>query len=232
MREIQHHAARAKLARWTTVGVTAMGLALQLMMPRAADADHTGDLERLQWLAGDYQLPVKGYVIEAWFALPERFGLDRVLAQELQIADGERQGTLPDGSLLSSGCAARGGKRYVELQLVTGCCETAQRYYARWQGFADRYRLRPVGATVVVDLPDAFDARAAEQLTAELAGSLRADSCAVTATETLYQCAGYSPQLCHGLSVGGETVNFDIAFAAREGGTALYLATPVIYQQY
>ena len=43
---------------------------------------------------------------------------------------------------------------------------------------------------------------------------------------------GDSPQLEDGLRVGGEQVNYNIAFVQREKTTAIYLGAPVIYQQY
>ena len=64
--------------------LTTMGLLFNLLWPQPVSAEYdTGDLERLQWLCGDYQLPVKGYVIEGWFALQNRPGLQSQLEQQL-----------------------------------------------------------------------------------------------------------------------------------------------------
>lgn len=50
--------------------LTTLGLMVNLLLPQPVSADYlTGDLQRLPWLCNDYQLPIKGYVIEGWFSL-------------------------------------------------------------------------------------------------------------------------------------------------------------------
>ncbi len=85
---------KPKIAIFTTIS-----LLLNMMLPQPVSADaYTGDLERLHWLCSDYQLTVKGYVIEGWFALSNRPGLQSQLEQQLQLKEGQQQGQLLDGS--------------------------------------------------------------------------------------------------------------------------------------
>jgi hypothetical protein len=48
----------------------------------------------------------------------------------------------------------------------------------------------------------------------------------------MQQISGYSPQLQHHLEIGGQPINFNLATVRQESKTAVYLATPIIYQQY
>ena len=68
--------------------VTTISLLCNMLLPQLVSADaYIGDLERLHWLCSDYQLPVKGYVIEGWFVLPNRPGLQAQLEQQLQLKE-------------------------------------------------------------------------------------------------------------------------------------------------
>ena len=50
---------------------TTLSLLFSLLVPQPVSGEHaTGNLDRLHWLCSDYQLPVKGYVVEGWFSLP------------------------------------------------------------------------------------------------------------------------------------------------------------------
>lgn len=213
--------------------VTAMGILLNILTPQPVCADYfTSDLQRLHWLCSDYQLPVRGYVIEGWFALEDKAGVQRVLQEQLHLKMGQRQGNLLDGSALNTSVMRRGQKLYVELQLITEQIDTAQHYYALWQSFADCYQpTRPVGVTVITQLPEVLDDSAQAQLTGELQHSLSVEE-GLVQLDSVRQIAGYSPQLQHRLDIGGQLVNYNLAFRQNEQGTVLYLATPVIYQQY
>ncbi len=214
--------------------LTTVGLLFNLLWPQPVSAEYdTGDLERLQWLCGDYQLPVKGYVIEGWFALPNRPGLQSQLEQQLQLQEGQQQGQLLDGSTLTSSLLRQGQKYFIELQLITEHLETARYYYGRWQNFAHRYGLdKPVGITVIAELPELLEDSAMDQLASELQQGLQATGGDLMDTGHAQQVCGYSPQLQHSLDIGGQKINFNLAFAQRAEKTAVYLATPVIYQQY
>lgn len=220
---------KPKIAIFTTIS-----LLLNMILPQPVSADaYTGDLERLHWLCSDYQLPVKGYVIEGWFALSNRPGLQSQLEQQLQLKEGQQQGQLLDGSTLNSSLLRNGQKYYIELQLITEHLETAQHYYALWQNFADGYCIKnPIGVTVIAELPEVLDEAAMTQLFGELQQSLQIAQCNTGITEQMQQICGYSPQLYHTLDIGGEKINCNIAFVQQKTKTAVYLATPVIYQQY
>lgn len=213
---------------------TAVSLLLNFLLPQPVTADaNSGDLERLYWLCSDYQLPVKGYVVEGWFALPCRPGLQKQLEQQLQLTIGQQQGNLTDGSALNRSLSRKGQKYYIELQLITEHLDTARHFYELWQSFADWHQLKnPIGVTVIAELPEVLDNDAMQYLTEEIQQSLQlAQSNTESAAPTL-QVSGYSPQFSRGLEIGGQTINFNMAFARRAHKTALYLATPVIYQQY
>lgn len=214
--------------------LTTVGLLFNLLWPQSVSAEYdTNDLERLQWLCADYQLPVKGYVIEGWFVLQNRPGLQSQLEQQLQLQEGQQQGQLLDGSTLSTSLLRQGQKYFIELQLVTEHVETAQHYYGRWQNFAHCYGLdKPVGITVIAELPELLEDSAIGQLAGELQQGLQASSGDWVDTEHSWQVCGYSPQLQHSLEIGGQKINFNLAFVRRAERTAVYLATPVIYQQY
>ena len=214
--------------------LTTLGLMVNLLLPQPVSADYlTGDLQRLHWLCNDYQLPIKGYVIEGWFSLYNRPGLQNTLEERLQIKAGQYQGNLLDGSALNSSMLQRGHKIYIELQLITEDFQTAQHYYTLWQSFADNYKeCQPVGVTIITEFPECLTMHTREQLLGELQQGLGVDETALHYLDSVQQASGYSPQLRHGLKIGGETINYNFAFAERDSQTILYLATPVIYQQY
>ena len=213
--------------------ITALGLILQLLCPQAVSADDAGDLLRLHWLCSDFQLPVRAYVVEAWFVLSAYPGLENQLEQQLQIKEGQHQGQLLDGSSLNTSLLRRGAKYYMEVQLITKQFKTAQYYYALWQGFADCYHLeRPVGATLIIEMPELLDESAISKLAVELQQSLQADPAELLALEEIRQVAGCSPQMKHYISINGQKINYNLSFTQRQSRTVLYLATPVIYQQY
>lgn len=214
--------------------LTTMGIMMNLLVPQPVGADYfTGDLQRLHWLCTDFQLPVKGYVVEGWFSLYNWPGLQNTIEQQLQLEIGQQQGTLLDGSTLNTSVMRRGQKVYIELQLITENFETAQHYYALWQNFADGHKTaKPVGITVIAEFPELLETRTKEQLTSELLQSLQVEPLADCILDPAQQLTAYSPQLRHSLEIGGQLINCNLAFTQRENKTVLYIATPVIYQQY
>lgn len=220
---------RSKLALMTTIGIL-----LNILTPQPVCADYTaGDLQRLHWLCSDYQLPVRGYVVECWFALDDKPSVQRVLQDQLHLKMGQRQGNLIDGSTLNTSVLRRSGKLYVELQLITEQLNTAQHFYALWQNFADCYQpTRPVGVTIITQLPEVLEEKTQAQLAMELQQSLGVEQETIASLDDVQQTVGYSPQLQHSLDVGGQQINYNLAFRQNEQGMALYLAAPIIYQQY
>lgn len=214
--------------------LTTMSIIMNLFTPQPVGADFfTGDLQRLHWLCSDYQLPIKGYVIEGWFSLYNWPGLQNTIEQQLQLESGQHQGLLLDGSTLNTSVQRRGHKFYIELQLVTEHFETAQHYYALWQSFADGYKTtKPVGITIIAEFPELLEERAKEQLASELLQSLCVEPQMGQVLNQSQQFAVYSPQLRHSLEIGGQYINCNVAFTQREDKTIIYVATPVIYQQY
>ena len=210
-----------------------LGMALPLLAVQPLHADRfSNDLQRLVWLQSDFGLPVKGYVIEGWFCLPCRPGMQVKLERELCLTSGEQQSTLADGSRLNTVLQFRDGYYNVEVQLITEHLDTAQSYYALWQGFADcNQPKQPVGVTMIYEWDEILSLAAQEQLAAELLRGLDVTRDGVI-LDLLGQTSGYSPQLRHCLTIAGKAVNYNLAFRTINKRTVLYLASPVIYQQY
>jgi len=210
-----------------------LGMALPLLAVQPLHADHlSSDLQRLVWLYSDFGLPVKGYVIEGWFCLPYRPGMQVKLERELCLTSGEQQSTLADGSHLNTVLQLRDGYYDIEVQLITEHLDTAQRYYTVWQSFADcNQPKQPVGVTIIHEWNEILSLAAQEQLAAELLRGLDVTRDGVI-LDSLGQTSGYSSQLRHCLSIAGEAVNYNLAFRTVNKKTILYLASPIIYQQY
>ena len=79
---------------------TTLSLLFSLLLPQPVSGEHTtGNLDRLHWLCSDYQLPVKGYVIEGWFSLPAYPGMQNKIMKQLQIPEGKQTaGQSPESS--------------------------------------------------------------------------------------------------------------------------------------
>ena len=213
---------------------TTLSLLLSLLLPQPVSGEHTiGNLDRLHWLCSDYQLPVKGYVVEGWFSLHAYPGMQNKIMKQLQISEGQQTGNLLDGSMINTSFIRKEQNYYIELQLITEKFQTAARYYTLWQSFIERYHVnKPIGVTVIAQLPEVLDDNTMQELGGELQGSLQPKQSQTHAEAGQLQMYGDSPQLEDGLRVGGEQVNYNIAFVQREKTTAIYLGAPVIYQQY
>ena len=82
---------------------TTLSLLFSLLVPQPVSGEHaTGNLDRLHWLCSDYQLPVKGYVVEGWFSLPVYPGMQNKIMKQLQIPEGQQTGNLLDGSMVNT----------------------------------------------------------------------------------------------------------------------------------
>lgn len=213
---------------------TTLSLLFSLLLPQPVSGEHTtGNLDRLHWLCSDYQLPVKGYVIEGWFSLPAYPGMQNKIMKQLQIPEGQQTGTLLDGSMINTSLTRREQTYYIELQLITEKFQTAARYYTLWQSFIERYHVKkPIGVTVISQLPEVLDDKTMQELGGELQCSLQPEQNQMHVEAGQLQMYGASPQLEEGLCIGGEQVNYNIAFVQQETTTAVYLGAPVIYQQY
>ena len=214
--------------------LTAFGFMIQMAMPQTtyAVSDISG-LERLNWLCSDYQLPVKGFVVESWFSVADRNFTDEKLEKLLGVSFDSVQSVLPDGSSCAAKRSCENGKCYVELQLITCNVETALEYEKRWQSFAKRYHLcQPVGATILVEFPEMMSENAMQELAGELLCSLVVGESELCELENGYHAVAYSAQMGDGLQIGGQSVNVNLVFRQQDNKTMLYLGTPVIYQQY
>lgn len=221
------------MMKYRLAAVTALGILMNLAAPQTiAGESISGSLERLYWLCADYQLPVKGFVVEGWFEVPNRLFSADMLEQQLHVKEGAKQ-NLADGGTCSASVTKNRESCYVELQVVTKSFETAKEYHSLWRNFTHRYGIaQPIGATILVELPEALEENAMQQWSEELARSLQADWFEQTALAQGCQMAGYSPQLGEGMEISGREINFNLVFQTDGNTTVLYLGTPVIYQQY
>lgn len=214
--------------------LTALGFMIQMAMSQTtyAVSDISG-LERLNWLCSDYQLPVKGFVVESWFSVADRNFTDEKLEKLLGVSFDSAQSVLPDGSSCAAKRSCENGKCYVELQLITCNVETALEYEKRWQSFANRYHLcQPVGATILVEFPEMMSENAMHELADELLYSLGVRAAEFCELEHGCHAVADTAQMGEGLQIGGQSVNVNLAFRQQDHKTMLYLGTPVIYQQY
>ena len=218
--------------KWVTI--TALSLLMQLSMPKSIASSAAGtDLERLHWLCMDYQLPIKGYVVECWFELPAQTWTEKFLEQHFGNCGGKQQVTYSDGSIYNSS-VIRGKEKYsVELQLITQQFATAKTHYKTWQPLLQQCGVQePVGATIVAVLPEVLKADTMQQFGGELLQSLAVEWFEQTPLDWGHQIVGYSPQLEENLEIAGQNTNINVTFQQQEDDTVLYLGTPIIYQQY
>ncbi len=214
--------------------VAAFSLLLPMTFVQSAAAgSYTADLQRLHWVCRDYQLPIQGYVVEGWLQVVHVPGMEKFLQEQLQIETGIHQVALTDGSMLNTGMTRQNGKWHIEMQLITKSVQQAELYYNRWQQFADRYcPNHPVGVTIVSQLPEQLSEQSQQQLLSELAHSMELEPVSQIQTEQYTQLTGHSKQLLHGITVNGTTVNGSITIAPQEENTWLYVASPILYQQF
>lgn len=216
--------------------LTALGLLLPCLLPSLAVADgNARDLERLYWICSDYQLPVRGYVVEGWFSSSNWVNrtLETELKKQFAIETDSQRIVLQDGSIWNSQIQNQKQNCFVELQLITENLSTAQQYYQRLQEFWQRYGIKkPLGITLIIDLPELLDDAAMKQLGGELLQGLEAKQIDCVSMEQGVQISGYSPQLFHQMQIGAQCINVNLAMMRQEERTVLYLGCPIIYQQY
>ncbi len=217
--------------------LAAIGVLMQLGLSQPPlDASLKSNLERLYWLCSDQQLPVKGFVIETWFSLPERnyaaSTLD-ILKQELDITEMQQQKILEDGSQYNANVTQQKQKYYLELQLISRQLETAKQYEQLWRYFSVKHKIQqPLGTTLIVEFPELLNDQTIMEIAAELVCSLDAAVIDQCNFENGYQIVAFSPQLQDSLQINNKSVNLNLFFCQREDRTILYLGAPIIYQQY
>lgn len=213
--------------------ITAFGILLPITWLQTAPLGYDiADLQRLQWLCRDYQIPVQGYVVEGWFQLDHVPGMDRFLQETLEIQDGYHRITLLDGSTLTTIMQRKNKTWQIELQLIAKTNAQAVRYYGQWQRFANLYCPKnPIGITVIAAFPEAMDVTTVNQIAQEIADGLELETIAQIADTQYLQLSGYSSQLSHQLNINGEVINSSITIVPEEESTCLYIASPVLYQQ-
>ena len=192
----------------------------------------SADLLRLQWLCGDYQIPVQGYVVEGWLPIAQGPGVERFLTETLQITQGVHQTVLPGNGRLTTNMQLKNGSWQIMLQLISKDQQEVAAYYRRWQSFADKYcRNHPIGITVVASFPEQMGSSSALQLAKELAGGLELQQTSEIVDDNYIQVSGFSTQLLHNLSVNGTKVNSSITLVPDGDQMNLYIASPILYQQ-
>lgn len=213
--------------------ITAFGVLIPITWFHSVSiTNDMADLQRLQWLCKDYQIPIQGYVIEGWFQLECVAGVERFLQEELAIQEGIHRLTLSDGSILTTVMQRKNKMWQIELQLIAKSDEQASRYYGRWQRFSNIYCPKnPIGITVIAVFPETIDIDNATIIAKEIADGLDLEIVAQISDEQYLQISGYSNQLVHQLCINGEKINNSITIVPEEAGTSLYIASPVLYQQ-
>lgn len=219
-----------KTLKWIAI----LGMLLPATFAQSAVAEYqTADLQRLHWLCSDYQLPIQGYVVECWFQVIQVPGMESFLEQNLKVEAGMHQKDLDAGGVLFTSMQLKKGKWQIELQLITKNWAQAQQYYACWQQFSDKYyRSNPVGVTIISELAEPLNMLTSEQLANELAEGLDLQMISNIQTEQYIQVSGRTRQLLHGITVNGETVNASVTIMPQKNSTQIYIASPILYQQF
>ena len=211
-----------------------LGVIVHFILPQSATATvNTSSLERLNWLCSDYQMTVKGFVVEWWFVLPDGIISDVCLGEMLGVNLQKEVNILSDNSTCRISNKHEKSKQYVELQLITTNIHTAIDYEKMWKDFALRYHVhQPVGTTILIEFPEHMNKKGMQELTKEILTSLACESVNTSTLENGYQAVAYSAQIRDAIIIGQEKVNINLAFQWEGTNTILYLGTPVIYQQY
>ena len=210
-----------------------LGLLLPITMtPYGVVNQPYANLQRLQHLCNDYQLPIQGYVVEGWLKIPHILGMEFFLQEKMKLSAGNHHVELSDGGILNTGLHKQNKTWYIELQCITTNEIDAMSYYVAWQQFSDQYCNKiPIGITVITSIQERLEEPAGRLLMGELAYSLGIQVSSETVTDQYIQLSGKSKQLHHNLNVNGEPINASIMLIPEQDCTNLYIATPVIYQQ-
>ena len=187
-------------------------------------------LAALREAVSESALTVDGVVLEAWTPKANERAVAE-LAQALnlpELSSGGQQalGTYGTVKLIRSGQA-------VTVQMILPEAAEAETYYQILSRWMTRYgQGRPAGATLLAHTEETLDVAGSQALVAELMGRLPAHLVSSMQQERLlssaYQVAGVGPSL----EIAGETVNVNVACVRMEKGMAVYLGSPVIFEQY
>lgn len=184
----------------------------------------------LKETAAQSELAVDGVVLEAWTPRASQRAVQE-LAQAL-AAD-----TLTEGGEQS---LANGGtvkllreEQAVTVQVILSETLDAERYYQILSRWMQRYgQGRPAGATILAHLSEELPPEDCQALVCDLLSPLPAKLVSSMQEGQLlssaYEVAGVAPSL----EICGEKINLNVACVAKAGQTAVYLGSPVIYQQY
>lgn len=213
-----------------TVTLVLMALMLWQMGSLQTAAMAPNGLAVLREAAGQSTLVLDGVVLEAWTPKASQRSVEE-LGKSLglvQLAAGGEQALGADGVI-----KLRRDGQAMTIQMILSNVDEAEAYYqilARWMN--DYGQGRPAGATLLAHTEEALTPEACQALSAELIAPLPARLVSTVAEGPLlsstYQVAGVKP--C--LEIAGEKINLNVACVAKEKQTAVYLGSPVIYQQY
>ena len=116
--------------------LVALGVLAHAILPQSAGATiNASSLERLNWLCSDYQMAVKGFVVECWFVLPEGIISDACLEEMLDVDLKKEINVLSDNSMCRVSSKHEQREQYIELQLITTNINTAIDYEKMWKEF-------------------------------------------------------------------------------------------------
>ena len=184
----------------------------------------------LKEAAAQSELQVDGVVLEAWTPKAGEKAVQE-LAQMLgaaEIVSGGEQ-TLEAGGTVK----LLREEEAVTVQLILPDPVEAEGYYQVLSRWMQRYgQGRPAGATILAHYAEELSPEGCQALVCDLVSPLPAKLVSSMQEGPLlssaYEIAGVAPSL----EICGEKINMNVACVAKAGQTAVYLGSPVIYQQY
>ena len=187
-------------------------------------------LDALLMAAGQGDVVVDGVVLESWTAQagPRALG---DLSKALDVAELGESGEAAIGTDGSLKWRKQG--QTLTVQMILPDTAEARAYYGILSRWMRRYgQGQPVGATVMTHTADMMDMAQGQALVEQMVNILPARLVSTMQEDNLassaYQVAGVEPGLC----IAGERVNVNVACVVKNGQCAIYLGSPVIYQQY
>lgn len=184
----------------------------------------------LRETAAQSELQVDGVVLEAWTPKAGEKAVQE-LAQALGAAEIASGG---EASLEAGGTIKLlREEEAVTVQLILPDEADAERYYTLLSRWMQRHgQGRPAGATILAHYAEELSPEGCQALVCDLVSPLPAKLVSSMQEGPLlssaYEIAGVAPSL----EICGEKINMNVACVAKAGQTAVYLGSPVIYQQY
>lgn len=204
-----------------------MAMAAQLATAAIVPAN---GLAVLKEIAAHQQLMVDGIVCEAWIPEPS-YRAAKALMNALAIDGVPASGEYA----LSEGTTAKVcyDSEQLIVQVVTTSASEGEYYYQKlYRWMACFGQGRPVGATVLAQIPEAMEADKCQALVADAMSQLPAQLRGSMQEGRMISSAYYVPGVAPVLKIAGQPVNINMACVRETDRTRLYLGTPVIYQQY